>query len=383
MEMERYSKSPRDAGSRIARVATLALLVAASACGARTVPSSIELTRVRPADTTSILKKLTVQITIGSTVDSENGDEGPRAIAIVPHSKLKSKLTKGQLLVCNFENAAGVPGEGTTIEVLDPASSSQPRQFVQSAAIEGCDGDAINSAGYVFAAGLTSAQLVEFSAKGAHIRTYRRRPIAAPFSDVVASGQQQFSPEYVFVGTTYGGIASISSGFYGNGDALQVAKGFATSDSSEGGEMAPSGLQYNKNSDVLYIIDGVTNTIVAFANASELLDHNEIVVEPGGMTFECEYSSITCASLVYSGSPLDAPLAAALLPNGNLIVANTQGTANMLIELTPQGQVLDTKVVDSSATQGVFGLAAAGTNDDNTVLFFTDTNSNTVQELEQ
>ena len=76
-------------------------------------------------------------------------------------------------------------------------------------------------------------------------------------------------------------------------------------------------------------------------------------------------------------------MAATLLPNGNLIVANTQGTANTLVELTPKGKVLDTKVVDESSTQGVFGLAAGGTNDANTVLFYTDTNSNTVHELER
>ena len=64
-------------------------------------------------------------------------------------------------------------------------------------------------------------------------------------------------------------------------------------------------------------------------------------------------------------------------------MANTGGTANTLVELTPAGQVLDTKVVDKSATQGVFGLAAIGTNDANTALYFTDTNSNNVQELKQ
>jgi hypothetical protein len=69
-----------------------------------------------------------------------------------------------------------------------------------------------------------------------------------------------------------------------------------------------------------------------------------------------------------------------------MIVANTAGGAsltNMLVELTPAGKVLDTAVVDSSATPGVYGLAASGTNDSNTVLFFTDTNSNNLQELEQ
>ena len=122
---------------------------------------------------------------------------------------------------------------------------------------------------------------------------------------------------------------------------------------------------------------------MAFTNASKLLDKDEIIVKPGGKKFKCRYPKTTCAHLVYKGSPLDAPMASALLPNGNLIVANTQGTANTLVELTPNGKVLDTKVVDQSSTQGVFGLAASGTNDSNTVLYYTDTNSNTVQELER
>jgi hypothetical protein len=141
-------------------------------------------------------------------------------------------------------------------------------------------------------------------------------------------------------------------------------------------------LQYNPSIDTLYIVDGVTNTLVAFSNASKLLDKDEIVVGSSGKTFQCKYPKTTCGSLVYSGSPLNAPMASALLPNGNLVVANTQGTANTLVELTPAGQVLDTEVVDSGSTQGVFGLVAGGTKDSNTVLYYTDTNSNSVHELE-
>ena len=76
-----------------------------------------------------------------------------------------------------------------------------------------------------------------------------------------------------------------------------------------------------------------------------------------------------------------APVAAALLPNGNLIVANTQG-GNKLVELTPAGKVLAIKAVDKSATPHVFGLASAGTSDTNTVVFFTTTEDSTVHELE-
>jgi hypothetical protein len=370
------------------------ILLAGSACAAHAVPSSgdavspalqsssASASHSRPADTTSILKGLTKDVVIGSTVDPSNGDKGPRALSIA-HGSSHGVLTKGQLVFCNFEDSAGNAGNGTTIEALNPTPSSTPARFIQSALIKGCDGAAIHPRdGTVYGAGLTSGKLVEIGKKGAVAKTYSGKLIDAPFSDTIADPAQNFSPLYVYVGTTYGGIVSISVGFYGNGVATQVAKGFGVSNGSQG-ELAPSGLQYDPGSDTLYIVDGVTNTIVAFSNSSKLLDKDEIIVEPGGKTFKCKYPKTTCASLVYSGSPLNAPMASALLPNGNLIVANTQGTANTLVELTPQGKVLDTKVVDSSSTQGVFGLVARGTTDSNTVLFFTDTNSNTVQELEQ
>jgi hypothetical protein len=372
------------------------VLLATSACGAHAVPTSnganpapliarAAATVGRPADTTSILKKLTKDVVIGSTVDAQNGDEGPRALTIALCRNCHGLLTKGQLVVCNFENSAGVAGQGTTIEALDPKPGSSPVRFFQGDSIKGCDGDALNPHdGAAYGAGLTSGDIVEITKEGKATKTYSGKTINAPFADAAADPTQNFSPLYIYAGdTASGGIISLSIGFYGNGKAIQVAKGFGVSSGSAQSELAPSGLQYNRKLDTLYIVDGVTNTIVAFSNSSQLLDKDEIVVKPGGKTFSCKYPKTTCASLVYSGSPLNAPMASALLPNGNLVVANTQGTANTLVELTPAGQVLDTKVIDTSSTQGVFGLAASGTNDSNTVIYFTATNSNNVQELEQ
>ena len=62
---------------------------------------------------------------------------------------------------------------------------------------------------------------------------------------------------------------------------------------------------------------------------------DEIVVKKGGKTFNCKYPKTTCGKLIYSGKPLDGPVAMTLLPNGNLIVANTQ--RNTLVELTTGG----------------------------------------------
>src|SRR5580704_15842974 len=101
---------------------TAGALLATSACGGNaTVPSGVvsapDASSVVPTDTTPILKKLTKDVEIGSTVDPKNGDMGPRAISVASSN---FGLKKGQLLVCNFDDSAGTAGNGTTIEVLDP-----------------------------------------------------------------------------------------------------------------------------------------------------------------------------------------------------------------------------------------------------------------------
>ena len=53
------------------------------------------------------------------------------------------------------------------------------------------------------------------------------------------------------------------------------------------------------------------------------------------------------------------------------------------MELTPNGKVLATKTIDTGKTAHVFGLLATGTSDSDTVLFYTDTETNTLHELKQ
>jgi hypothetical protein len=333
-------------------------------------------------DTTSILKELKRSVVIGSTVDPSNGDKAPRAISVATASH--GLLKEGQLLVCNFDDKSGTAGTGTTMELLDPKVGSKPTRFVQSSTIDGCDGDAITHSFDIYGSGITGATVDEFSSAGKLLRTYKGSIFKAPFDDAFANAQSAYAPAYVYSSDAeLGTIISISEGFYGDGKAIQVANGFAVNKSGPSGDLGPSGLQYNKKVDTLYIADGVTDTVVEFQNASNLLEPDEITVGSSGKTFKCKHPDVTCGKLVYAGSDVKAPMAMALLPNGNLIVANTGGTANTLVELTTTGQVLDTRVVDSSSTQGVFGIVATGTTDANTALFFTDTNDNSVHELEK
>jgi hypothetical protein len=312
---------------------------------------------------------------------------GPRALSRVPGN---FGLKTGQLLVCNFDDSAGTAGNGTTIEVLDPDPHSKPVTFTQSTKIEGCDGDAITATNQVYGAGLVSGLVSRFDQTG-KLEKSHGSPIEVPFADADAFCGEAYAPEDIYIGDSKTGsivklaFVPVSSG---NVRLTQVITGFGTNKSSGWSVLGPSGIQYNSTktgslcNDTLYIVDGIDNTVVAVSNASNLLEKNEIVVQPGGKTFKCAHPKSTCATLVYSGSPLNAPVASALLPNGNLIVANTQG-GNTLVELTPAGKILDTKTIDTSATAHIFGLLATGTSDSNTVLFYTDTETNTLQELEQ
>jgi hypothetical protein len=372
-----------------------AVLLILSACGqgGSTVPPGASAgtashavqrsSAIVPADSTSILNGLNTNVVIGSTVDPNNGDKGPHSLAIV---KTTYGLKKGQLLVCNFADSSGTAGNGTTIELLNPTPSSSPATFAQSNDIKGCDGTTSTPGNAVYATGLSSGLLAWFDQAGKEQSTHGS-PLAAPFSVVDAFRNKMYAPEYVFASDAQtGSIVSLGVNDYAS-QYKQVATGFAVGSSSQTGwqTVGPSGLQYDSKKDTLYIADGANNTIVEFLHASNLLVTNEIVVQPGGKKFKCLHKKVTCGKFVYGGSPLDVPVAMTILPNGNLVAANTVGTGsstNELVELTPKGQILATKVVDTSSTPGIFGLAASGTNDGNTRIFFTDTNDNNVHELE-
>lgn len=380
---------------RAASVAACALLFAVAACnGGGAIPSNSAASgnavqRIAPdangapdaVDQTSILKLLTKDVEIGSTVDTKNGDKGPHSISIVKGNV--PPLKKGQLVVCNFEDSSGKPGYGTTIELLDPTQGAKPTQFAQSSDIKGCAGVAVSSqSDYVYATGLESGLLTPFSPKGVE-QTAFGPPLEAPFSDADVANKGLYSAEYVFASDAKtGSIVSVGANTYASGFYMQVVTGFDVNKGTGLKVLGPTGLSYYPKNNVLYVADSVDNTVVEITNPNDLLVKNEIVVEKHGTAFKCLHAKTTCAKLIFSGKPLDAPVAMTALPNGNFILANTAG-GNTLVEIDASGKVLDTKVVDKSKTAGIFGLAASGTSDDNTVLFYTDSNTNTVHELEE
>jgi hypothetical protein len=335
---------------------------------------------VSPADTTSILKKLTKDVIIGSTVDPTNGDTGPHGVAVV---RANYGLKKGEIVTCNFDDNTNAPAKGTTIDLFSPAPSTTPSTFVQSSKIEGCDGVATTEGNDVYVSSLTAGTVTGWSPTGKFIKSYGS-PLKAPLAIAEASNSNFYAAEYIFASDAMtGGIVSWSINNYGNPKETEVATGFEVNKGTGWSALGPSGLAYYPNKDELFIADGVDNTVVYFTHASELLVTDEIVVQPGGKKFTCKYGGgkNPCGKLVKAGKPLKSPGVMCILPNGNVIVANT--TNNQVIEMTATGQVLDSKAIVKSKTGAIYGLWAIGSNDSNTALYYVNKNTSTLHELEQ
>jgi hypothetical protein len=369
-----------------------AALLAASACaGNRALPTAglganqgmMAIAPDAAVDTTSILKKLIKNVTIGSTIDAKNGDKTPHGIVIAPLTN--GPLKKGQVIACNFSNKAGQAGSGTTIEALNAKAGSTPVRLIQNNAFKGCGALGISQGDTIYGSAFTNKLVATFdSTNNFQFEKTANSSIVAPFGTTYADIKQPGGYDEIIIYTTdakTGSLLWLSA----SNDASPpyftkpVVTGFAVNKKAGLAALAPSGLAYNQKTDTLYVVDGVNGVVVSFSPMANLLEKNSITVLPGGKTFKVLKGVAVTPKVVYSGKALKSPVAATLLPNGNLVIANTKG--NSLVEMTPTGQILDTKVVDTKPTAGIFALVATGTNDNNTSLYYTDANTNTVQLL--
>ena len=132
------------------------------------------------------------------------------------------------------------------------------------------------------------------------------------------------------------------------------------------------------NGDRLYVVDATNNALYAIDNISKIVASGITV---NNLSFSGPDASE--AHVIYAGSPLNGPISAALLYNGNVVLGNTLDPTgnNLLVEPAPNGQVLDVENVDTGATGAIFGVTATGTTTANTKVYFNDDNDNTLKVL--
>jgi hypothetical protein len=389
-------------------VAAIAVLCAAACAGlgsSRVLPlnNASTMTEVNKATPPpiSVLKILTKQLIIGSTIDPENGDQNPYGLAVAQSSGFGGKVKKGNVYVCNFNDKANTQGTGTTIVTLPPTTGAKPVRFAQSDSLLGCAAIAISALAdaTTYAAAFGSKAEVAIASTGRISAPFKKgltRPFGVTWAVDSLAGISSYATYAVFVSDAQTGsivLAKKCTGTTCTYPGTPVVTGFAVNHGAPGSILGPSGLTFDLRNCVelgghracgtLYVVDGVTNTVVAIHNALNLRDKRSIIVEKSGTKFRGKEKS--WASLVYSGSPLDGPISAALLYNGNLVVGNTLNKSgeNLLVELSPGGKLLDVRNVDKGPAGALFGIATTGNSATTQKVYFNDDNANNVQVLEE
>jgi hypothetical protein len=320
----------------------------------------------------SILSTLSVAgITqIGSTIDPIEKGGNPYGLAIAPITA--GLITAGDLIACNFnDGATNTQGLGTTIVGLHPTAGAMPYRIAQSPQLQGCNALAMLPDDSISAAAYGANQSALVTAAGVVNTPFSADTFAHPWGEayVAANGQ---NPAALYVSNVDGSIDRIAL----NGDAqtafTQIATGFCGS-GAPGAIFAPAGLTYDASIDTLYIVDTSSNSVVAFAGVSS--------IGAAGVVVNGQCQSVTApptpaptfggpsaasARVVATGGAFFTPLSAALLSNGDLIVADADinigsQMPNLVFEISPVlpgGFVGQPVQLDSGAPGALFGIVA-------------------------
>ena len=341
----------------------------------------------------SILSVLAAQklTTIGSTLDPIEKGGNPYGLALAPTTA--GLVAAGDLIVCNFnDGATNTQGLGTTIVGLHPLAGATPYRIAQSATLEGCNALAILPDGSIAAAAYTANQDALVSPAGVVGTPFASDHFASPWGQAFVPAAAGHAAA-LYVADVGGAIDRIEL----DGDAqsafVQIATGFCGS-GQPGAVFAPAGLTYDAALDTLYIVDTSSNSVVAFANVSDIgaagiavSGQCGSVAAPPTPAPTFGGPSAAAARVIAHGAPLISPISAALLADGDLIVGNgdiniaSGQTPNLAVEISPLlpgGFVGEPLQLDSSGTPGaLFGIVATAA-DGRQIVYFNDDNTNTV-----
>ena len=343
----------------------------------------------------SLLSTMTSITLIGSTLDPVEHGGNPYGLALAPAAA--GPISAGDLIVCNFnDGATNTQGLGTTIVGLHPTANAQPFRIAQSAALQGCDALAVLPDDSIAAAAYMANQNSLVTPAGSVGAPFAADGFANPWGEayVAANGQ---NPAALYVSNADGSIDRITL----NGDAQsnfeQIASGFCGS-GQPGAIFAPAGLTYDASIDTLYVVDTSSNSVVAFANvssiaASAVVVNGQCKSVASPPTPAPTFSGAAAASVrvIAHGGPFIAPISAALLPDGDLIVGNGDiniaagQMPNLVVEVSPSvsgGFVGAPVQLDASGTPGaLFGIVATADSHGNPLVYFNDDNTNSVMML--
>ncbi|GAC1413475.1 MAG: hypothetical protein NVS3B16_06560 [Vulcanimicrobiaceae bacterium] len=322
-----------------------------------------------PAGSLGTLATLT---TIGSTVDPGPGpgagDQNPYGLTIA--TATAGKEVQGNLFICNFNDAANVQGNGTTIEQLSPTPGSTPTRFIQSSALQGCNALAMAPNGNVWAADYIANNNPIISPAGTINTTLAQNAWFGPWGQAFNGGTASM-PTFFETNAKNGTVTRIHINPGPTFTFDTILTGLSYNNGAPGNILAPAGLTYDKPSDTLYVVDSNANRVIKIVQATTAPASTYAATAMG-------FNSPN-VSVVYAGAPLSAPISSALLANGDLVVGNTGD--NNLVEINPSlGTVVGKKSVDNGPVGAIFGIATTSVNGAQ-YIYFNNDNTNTVVRL--
>lgn len=340
----------------------------------------------------SFIGKFNTISKIVSTVPT-NGDINPYGVAVVQNSI--GKLTKGNILVSNFNNSANLQGTGTTIVQISPGGQRRLFAQINASTLPGaCPGGVgLTTAlvelqrGWVIVGSLpttdgTSATaqagcLIVLNSWGNVTETFSGSPINGPWDMTAFDAGNQAA---LFVTNVLNGTVAANGNVVNRGTVLRldldvpnqgqgqptiesntiIGSGFSQRTDPAALVIGPTGVGLSGNT--LYVANSLNNSIAAIPNA---LTRN---------------STAHTGNDVTSNGTLNDPLGLTIAPNGNILTAN--GNDGFLVETTPSGSQIDVQLLDHTGTPPgggcLFGLAVVP---GGTGVYFVDDCTNTLNLL--
>jgi len=310
--------------------------------------------------------------TIASTVPA-NGDVNPYGTALV--QKSAGMLVKGNVLVSNFNNAKNLQGTGTTIVQVSPKGTVTQFARITAAGLPGsCPGGVglttaleILRGGWVVVGSLPTKDgtaatsgagcLIVLDNKGRVRETFAGHGINGPW-DMALSSRGPFAE--LFVSNVLDGTKAAAGKVVNKGTILRLVL-------MVGGPRPPRLINtttiaagFPQRTDPAAMVLGVTGLDLApngTLYAANTLS-SAIAAIPGATW---RSGSAGTGKMITSGGALNFPLGLAIAPNGDVLTVN--GGNGLIVETTPSGKQVATKMLDSSGSPpgagALFGLVLA------------------------
>lgn len=309
---------------------------------------------------------------VGSTVP-HNGDINPYGVAVVQRSI--GNLTKGNILVSNFNAKSNFQGTGTTIVQVSPGGAHHLFAQLNASALPGpCPGGVgLTTAlvelqrGWVVVGSLPTTNgmsstakagcLIVLDSRGHAVETFSGGVINGPwdmtasdnnataalFFTNVLNGTVAASPNVVNKQTVVRMVLNVpnqGSGVPSVASTTVIGSGFSGRTDPAALVIGPTGVGLGSNG-TLYVANSLNNSIAAIPNA---LTRNDTAHTGNDVT---------------SNGAINDPLGLTVAPNGNILITN--GNNGKIVETTPSGTQIAQKFLDTSGSPPgagcLFGLA--------------------------